>query len=218
MEMQNVLNFLKKLQENNSREWFDFHRDLYFQAKADFEKFTAEIIQGISGFDPEISGLQPKECIFRIYRDIRFSKDKTPYKNNFGASINKGGRKGFYAGYYIHIQPGATFAGGGIYIPPGDVLKKLRSEICYNTEEFKRIIFADEFKDHYGELMDMKLKNPPRGFDRDFPDVDLLKYKSYAVGHRYSDNEVLSFEFKEMVLKSFMLLLPLVKFLNRSFE
>ena len=103
-------------------------------------------------------------------------------------------------------------------MPPGDVLKKVRSEIYYNAEEFKGIIFAKEFKDHFGDLMDMKLKMPPRDFDRDFPDIELIKYKSYVVGHQYADAEVISEAFGEEVIKSFLLLLPLVKFLNRSFE
>lgn len=218
MKMQNVLVFLEKLQENNHKEWFDANRTLYQKAKADFEKFISEVIKGIAAFDPEVSGLQAKECMFRIFRDVRFSRDKTPYKNNFGAFISKGGRKSFYAGYYIHIEPGASFAGGGIYMPQGDVLKKLRNEIYFNAGEFKQIIGSEDFRKHFGELMDMKLTRPPQGFDKDFSDIELLKYKSYVVGHQFSDEEVLSEDFHAGVMKTFFLMLPMNKFLNRAFE
>lgn len=218
MNLQNVLNFLSDLKENNNREWFGENKSRFLDAKADFENLVADLIKEISKFDSTISTLTPKDCIFRIYRDVRFSKDKSPYKMNFGAAFNKGGKKYPSAAYYIHLEPDNSFVGGGMWMPRGDVLKAVRSEIFYNPQEFKKIINASSFKKIYNELMGDKLKRPPQGFQSDFPDIELLKYKSYVVGHNVSDKDVLSTEFIGTIPGYFKVLNPFIEFLNRSLD
>jgi uncharacterized protein (TIGR02453 family) len=159
-----------------------------------------------------------KDTIFRIYRDIRFSRDKTPYKTNFGAYISKGGRRGRYAGYYLHVEPGASMLAGGIYMPPPDVLKAVRTEIYENVEEFKGIIGSREFKDYFGELWGEKLKSVPQGFPADFKDGDLLKFKHYTAAMDVPDSEVLDEGYTEKVIKVFRALKPFNRFLNNAVE
>ncbi|HLO80078.1 MAG TPA: DUF2461 domain-containing protein, partial [Chitinophagaceae bacterium] len=126
-----MLSFLKKLKKNNNKPWFDANRHLYVEAKVEFEDFVSSLITSYGKHDPAIAHLLPKDCIFRINRDVRFSKDKSPYKNNFGASITSGGKKSPFAGYYVHIEPGAGFVGGGLWQPMPDMLAKVRQEIDY---------------------------------------------------------------------------------------
>src|ERR1051325_10599551 len=124
-----TLKFLKDLKKNNTKEWFDANRKAYESAKKDFEGLVESVIEQFCKKDEEIGSLKPKDCMFRINRDIRFSKDKSPYKTNFGAFINKGGKKSIYAGYYFHCEPGENFVGGGLWMPMPDALKKVRQEI-----------------------------------------------------------------------------------------
>ncbi|MEO6329933.1 MAG: DUF2461 domain-containing protein, partial [Ginsengibacter sp.] len=133
--------FLKTLAKNNNKIWFDEHRSNYLAAKSDYENFVSALIKKVGNFDLDIKELQPKECTFRINRDIRFSKDKTPYKTNMGASLNRGGKKSIYAGYYFHLEPGnKSFAGGGLWMPVAPELKKVRQEVDYNFDEFTDIL------------------------------------------------------------------------------
>lgn len=217
--MKEVIHFLHLLESNNQREWFNANRPLYEQAREQFELTVTSIIAGISTFDTSIGLLPAKECMFRIYRDVRFSKNKLPYKNNMGASIKSGGRKGGKAGYYIHIEPGRSFAGGGIYMPEPETLKKIRQEIYFNADEFKNIIHHNHFKKMLGELSneDM-LKRPPKDFPPDFEDIPLLKYKSYVVNHPLSDEEVISENFVFTVIELFKVMKPFIDFLNRAID
>ncbi|MFC2107737.1 DUF2461 domain-containing protein, partial [Bacteroidota bacterium] len=187
------------------------NKSSYLASKEEFEKIVAFLIKEIAKFDSGVASLQAKNCVFRIYRDVRFSKDKSPYKINFGAAFNKGGKKNPVGTYYIHIEPGNSFVGGGMWMPPGDVLKKVRSEILYNVEDFKKIIYNNKFKDTYGDLMDEKLKRPPVGFPADFPDIELLKYKSFVVGKSFDNKEILKNGFIESVPAIFKVLRPWIK-------
>jgi uncharacterized protein (TIGR02453 family) len=163
--------------------------------------------------------LTAKDCIFRINKDVRFSKDKTPYKINFGASINKSGRKAWNtAGYYFHLQPGSTFAGGGIYMPEPKILAKLRYAIEGNFEEFEDIIFNDNFQNIFGELSSddgMKLIRVPKGFSQESPAADFLKYKSFVAMASISDKELLSDDIIDKTLIIFEAIQPLIKFINK---
>jgi len=216
--MKTVLEFLRGLRENNTREWFEANRQLYETAKAEFEWSLNELIPEIYSFDPEIGVLTAKDCMFRIYRDVRFSKDKSPYKTNMGGFICKGGRKGPYGGYYVHIEPGSSMLAGGIYMPPAEVLKKVRQEVYYNAEEFKGIINEKVFRKTFRMMEDDKLSRPPKDFPADFKDIELLKYKSYTVLHGLSDAEVLGNNFQDYMVKVFKVMAPFNRFLNRGLE
>lgn len=216
--MQEVLNFLSELRENNNKEWFDLNRDRYEQSRKKVLFLTELVIHEISSFDPEIGSLQAKDCVFRIFRDVRFSNDKTPYKINMGSFIARGGRKGMGAGYYFHIEPGGSFVGGGSYCPPAEYLKALRTEIFDHPEEFKRLITTDSFKKTYPEMYDDKLKTAPKGFPKDFQEIDLLKYKSYAFTSRIPDQVVANENYVGKIVEAFRELTPVNRFLNGAIE
>ncbi|HWA06652.1 MAG TPA: DUF2461 domain-containing protein, partial [Ignavibacteria bacterium] len=175
-----TIDFLKKLKKNNNRDWFNANKKLYEDARYDFEVFVFELIQKIAEFDETVSGLEPKDCMFRIYKDVRFSKDKTPYKTNFGAAINKGGRKLSIAGYYIHISPTEYFLGSGLYMPSPEKLLAVRNNISAKSAKFKSIVEGKEFKKNFGKLWNGDtLKTVPKGFDKEHPMGEYLKLKSF---------------------------------------
>jgi len=213
MIQKSTFKFLKSLKRNNNREWFNKNKHLYEDAKKDFEIFVDELIHRISDFDPTVMGLQAKQCTFRIYKDIRFSKDKTPYKTNMGASINEGGRKMPIPGYYFHLQPGECFLAGGLYLPSPEKLLAVRKAIASGKGELRRILNSRGFKKYWG-LWENKLKTAPKGFPKDHPDVELLKYKSFIVFHEISDELALSPKIFDYSIKAFKTLKPLIDFLN----
>ena len=141
-----TLQFLRQLKKNNNKEWFDSHRAQYEAARIDFSNFIQLLIDALQKTDGTITGITARDCLFRINRDIRFSKDKKPYKSNFGASIKRGGRKSGFAGYYFHCEPGASFVGGGLWMPEAPVLRSLRQEIDYNWEEFQALLKEKNFR------------------------------------------------------------------------
>ncbi len=201
--MKEILNFLSQLKQNNNRDWFNANKSTYEEAKKQFEGIVDIHIMKIKEFDDTIDVSSSKECIFRIYRDVRFSKNKEPYKPNFGAYIAKGGRKSEYAGYYIHVEPGASFAGGGIYCPQAKVLKSVRDDIYDDASRIKKIINEPSFKSIFPELYGDKLKTAPRGFDKDFPDISLLNFKSYTVIKGLSDEDIRGGDFLDTVVSIF---------------
>jgi uncharacterized protein (TIGR02453 family) len=218
MNMKNVLAFLSELKENNTREWFADHKAWYDEAKAEYEAFTAQMINRIAAFDPEIGYLAPRDCTFRIYRDVRFSKDKEPYKANMGAAMTKGGKKSKYAAYYLHIEPGNSFIGGGKWMPPSDELKLIRMEIFHFPDALKKIINETQFVTHFGGISGDKLKKPPKDFPSDFEDIELLKFKSYIVGENLTDDEVTGEELPEKVISAFKIMKPFIHFLNKAMD
>ena len=215
-----TLKFLKDLQKNNNKPWFDTNRTVYEDAKKDFAGFIQEVIDKHAKKDSEIKSLIAKDCLFRINRDIRFSKDKTPYKNNFGASINKGGKQSVSsAGYYFHLQPGRSFAGGGIWMPSAEDLKKVRQEIDYNYADFKKIISSKKFKSVYGDLShdaEFKLTRLPKGYETGNPAAEYLKLKSFVSMIEIKDVDINSKELVKKTLEAFDALRPLVYFINQS--
>jgi uncharacterized protein (TIGR02453 family) len=214
----NILHFLKELAGNNNKEWFRKNQDRYIHARHEFELVTGILINEIGRFDKNVSGLLPKDCIFRIFRDVRFSNDKTPYKTNFGTYISKGGRKGGYAGYYLHIEPGSCFLAGGIYMPLPPVLKAIRNEIYHNMDEFMEILAAKKFRQYFGEIQGARLTAPPRGFDKDLPGIELLKYKDYNVVHELSEQQLTGKDFISYAVMVFREMLPFNRFLNQAVE
>ncbi|MBI5902422.1 MAG: DUF2461 domain-containing protein [Deltaproteobacteria bacterium] len=209
--------FLKELRNNNNRDWFNANRERYQTANAEFEDFVNIAIAGVSRFDKGIAWVTAKDCIFRIYRDVRFSKDKAPYKTHLGAWIVKGGRKSHAeAGYYIHIEPDKSILAGGAHMPPPDWLRAIRGEIHNNGKEFKKIIGSDAFKEYFKEIEGEKLQRPPQGYDAGHPDIELLKQKSYLAVHKVNDNDVMSGDFAERCKEVFKALCPFNQFLNQA--
>ncbi|MBI1344406.1 MAG: TIGR02453 family protein [Terrimonas sp.] len=216
-----TLRFLKELKKNNHKAWFDENRKRYEAAKKDFEVFIQAIIDRHSQKDPSLAGLMAKNCMFRINRDIRFSKDKSPYKTNFGASINRGGKKAMTAGYYFHLEPGGAFAGGGIYQPMPGELQQLRQEIDYNFADFKKIISSKKFKSTYGQLdksPEFSLTRIPKGYEAENPAAEYLKLKSYIAMVSFSDKELQSKELVIKTVQAFEALQPLIDFINKGLE
>ncbi len=216
------LSFLINLKKNNNKPWFDKNREKYLSAKADFENFVKDIIDRLSSFDEDIKLLEVKNCTFRINRDIRFSKDKTPYKTNMGASFNKGGKKSIYAGYYFNLEPGGkSFAGGGLWMPAAPELKKLRQEIDYCYPEFKKILISSSFTKQYGGIeMNKKdmLVNAPKGYEKDNAALEFLKLKSFVATKNIEDSLLALPSLAAEVSKTFKALMPLVKFMNHALE
>ncbi len=215
-----TIKFLKDLKKNNNKPWFDKNRKIYETAKADFARFIQAVIDQHSKSDTSIKNLPAKDCMFRINRDIRFSKDKSPYKSNFGASINKGGKKAMNsAGYYFHLEPGNCFAGGGLYMPMPDELKKARQEIDYNFFEFKKIISSKKFKSVYGDLdksAEFLLSRVPKGYLPDNPAAEYLRLKSYIAMIKVNDKDLISKNLVKKTVAAFEALQPLIAFINES--
>lgn len=215
-----VLDFLKALSVNNDRDWFNAHKDEYLQAKAKVEAFTAWLLERMLEFDKELVLVDPKKCMYRIYRDIRFSPDKRPYKDYMGIFISKEGRHGNCSGYYIHLQPGQSWHGAGVYGLPPDKQKKVRDGIYFQSAALRKILSSAAMKKVYGGKMDesARMKVAPKGYDRDFPDMDLLKYRYYFVSASTPDSMVSSPGFAKTVLEDLEAAWPFNKFLNETLD
>jgi len=217
-----TLSFLKSLKKNNNKPWFDANKSKYLEVRNNFEEFVALLLQKMALFDEDLKELEYKNCLFRINRDVRFSKDKTPYKINFSASFNKGGKKSIYAGYYLHVQPGGnSFIGGGLWRPEPEQLKKVRQEIDYCFPEFKKIIEVPAFKKNYGGLekdQNQMLINIPKGYEKENPAADFLKMKSFVATKNIADVDLTNPKFMNQIVDSYKTLKPLLNFINRSFE
>ncbi|MFY0252853.1 DUF2461 domain-containing protein [Chitinophaga sp. 30R24] len=214
-----TLKFLKSLRSNNNKVWFDEHKAEYLAAKADFEGMVQQLIDGLSKQDISLQGLQVKDCVFRIYKDVRFAKDKTPYKTHLGAFFQAGGKKSNLAGYYFHLEPGGhSMAGGGIWMPAAPELKKLRQEIDYNFEAFEQLISGKEFIKHFGKVEGEALKNAPQGYQPDHPAIAYLKLKSLIVSHPFTDEACMQSSIVKEILKTFSLMQPLIQFINRAMD
>ena len=215
----NTLEFLSNLKTNNTKSWFDEHKKEYQHAHSDFLDTVVQLLVEIAAFDSDIaaSHLDPKSCVMRINRDMRFSKDKTPYKTNLFAYINKGGRKSPYAGYYLHIEPGASFIGGGVYMPETATLEQIRQEIDNSFSEWQSIVQNKELLHFFPESVNAsgKLVRPPKGYDSTNPAIEYLKFKDYYTQRFLSNHEVTDSAFIASLAKTFKSLNPLINFLNR---
>lgn len=214
-----TLKFLKDLSKNNHKPWFDEHRTTYEKAKSDFSSLINALLEKLSGEDDTLTGLTAKSCMFRINRDVRFSRNKEPYKTNFGASMNRGGKKSVFAGYYFHLEPGASFIGGGCWMPAPPELGKIRQEIDYNFGDFQKIIGSPAFKKHYGSLQqdgDLKLQRVPKGYESDNPAAEYLKLKSFIAMKPVTDKDLLSPDLLNNALNAYKALKPLIQFLNQG--
>ena len=217
-----TIKFLKDLKKNNTKEWFDKNRKVYEAAKNDFANFIQAVIDKFAKKDETIATIKAKDCLFRINRDIRFSKDKSPYKSNMGASINKGGRMTMNtAGYYFHLEPGKCFVGGGLWQPEPDAMKKIRQEIDYCFDEFKKILSNKKFASLYKDLdhsAEMKLSRPPKGYEPDNHAIEYVKLKSFFTMVSIKDAELTDKNLVKKVCDAFEALHPLVNFINRTNE
>jgi uncharacterized protein (TIGR02453 family) len=212
-----TLAFLSKLKKNNKKEWFDKNRTAYDAARHNMEMFVTALLANMTSFEPAVGTLAAKKCLFRINRDIRFSKDKSPYKTNFGASINPGGKNSPGPGYYIHIEPGKSFLGGGVYMPEPGFLNAIRQEIDYNLKEFEKILKEKKFKNIFGDLETIeKLQRPPKGYDESNPAIDYLKHKHYTVFCTLTDAELNSKSIAKKAAGLFELMKPFNNFLARA--
>ncbi|ULQ55294.1 DUF2461 domain-containing protein [Flavihumibacter rivuli] len=221
MLQSSTLKFLKDLTANNHKDWFDQYRKRYEAARKDAEALVQQVIDIHGKKDPSIAGLTAKECFFRINRDIRFSKNKSPYKTNFGISINAEGRKSMKAGYYLHIEPGKSFVGGGLYMPMPAELKKVRQEIDYNFDNFQAIIGSKQFKSVFGELWnepEVKLTRVPQGFEKDSPAAAFLMLKSFIAERKLSDRSLTDGTAVKLITEAMATIQPLLQFINSSFD
>jgi uncharacterized protein (TIGR02453 family) len=216
MLQKSTLAFLEQLARNNNKPWFEKNKDAYTNAKEDFEQFVTTVLTGLSTLDPSFKQLTAKDCVMRIYRDVRFSKDKSPYKLNFGAGFSSGGKKFPGAGYYLHVEPGKCFAGGGIWQPEGAMLKAIRQEIDYGFDEFRKILAAREFKKNFAQIDGDKLVKVPMGYGEDNPAIEYLRLKSFTVSGNLSDADMTNKKAAAAVNEVFAAMKPFVDFLNRA--
>ncbi len=214
-----TVDFLKKLEKNNDRDWFNANKDVFVKANDNVIAVTGDLIGRISKFDPAVVGIDPKSCVFRIYRDVRFSKDKSPYKTNLGAFIAPGGKKAMLPGYYFHVQPKMFFSAAGKHMPDATELLKIRNYIADNTKEFLKIVESKKFADRFGSFHDGdKLTKPPKGFDDDHAAIEYLKLKSFTVGEEFPEKDVLSKDYPKLLADSFKTAYPLVEFLRTALK
>jgi uncharacterized protein (TIGR02453 family) len=213
--MRELFEFLRELRENNNREWFHENKPRYDVLHKNHVAAVQQLIERIAAFDPEIAGLDAKNCIYRIYRDIRFSPDKTPYKTHFGAYMTGfGGRTSPYGGYYLHLEPDSSFVSGGVWCPSPAMLKKLRHDIYDSMDEFTAILENGKFKKVYGQLEGETLRRLPDGFPADTPHGDILKHKYFVVSSEKPEAFFQSEDWLDRAAEDFRTLYPFNKFLN----
>ncbi len=217
--MKEVIAFLAELQQNNNRVWFNANKDRYLQAQARFNAFTEELIKAIAGFDKSITGLTAKDCIYRIYRDTRFSSDKTPYKCHMGAYINPGGKKSGYAGYYFQVGatddgfPNGNMLASGDYCYDPKVMRILREDICNGEGDFDRIVKqAQPFQIDSSDM----LKRNPTGFPVDAPYPEYLRLKTYCLVYQPGRTFMYSGRLLKEVTEMFRVTQPFIEYVNRA--
>ena len=221
--MKNTLKFLKDLSANNNREWFNANKERYLKVKSFINDFTAEIINRLTEIEPEASLLSPSDCHYRIYRDTRFSADKTPYKTHIGIyinprGVNTGGKKSEFCGYYVHIEPGNCFVAGGAWYPPAPLLKEYRNEIYNNADEYLEIMGDQEFAAHFKPYWTEPLKTAPKGFPKDWEYIDLIKPRSFTVAAHIPEREFCEKGNVDRIISLCKILKPYDDFFNFTLE
>lgn len=217
-----TLEFFRELRENNNKEWFDQNRNRYENVKKDYHRLVGELLLRMQKFDPSLAHLQVKDCTFRINRDIRFSKDKTPYKTHRSIVMSPYGKKMEYASYYVHLdEEEGSFAGGGIYMPGSEALKKIRAEISAFHEDLEEILASDDFSQTYNGLdkdEKFRLTRPPKGFQADHPAIELLKYKSFTASRTLPEKWLSDLRGIDEVVEILKKVKPLNDFINRGLD
>lgn len=192
-KMKKVFEFLRRLEKNNNREWFAEHKGEYQDVKQIIDLKAQEFIDLVASIDPRASVFTPKDVTYRIYRDTRFSHNKDPYKSHVGIFVCPPfGKKSLFSGYYLHLEPGNSFIGGGNYGLPSSLLRALRKDIYDNIEEYLSIVESDEFKQYFSYVGEEKLKTAPSGFDKNWEYIEYLRPKDFSVWHRLTDREITS--------------------------
>lgn len=208
------LEFLKNLQQNNNRDWFTENKSNYEKNHEETILFADAVLNEMRKHD-NIETLSGKKSLMRIYRDVRFSKDKSPYKTNWGIGFTRA-TKLLRGGYYVHLAPGESFVGGGFWAPESADLNRMRKEISLNTTEFRAILDDKKFKTTFGELQGEKLKTVPKGFEKDHPALDLLQFKQYLISKKFTDKEVLEPDFYKKVNETFKAMRPFFDFMSTA--
>lgn len=214
-----TLKFLTQLKKNNNKPWFDEHRAQYEAARIDFSNFIQLVIDALQKTDTTITGTMAKDALYRINRDVRFSKNKQPYKTHLAAFIIRGGKKSGFAGYYFHCEPGNSFAGGGLWQPESPALKNVRQEIDYNFDELQSILHTKNFTKIYGDLYkgdDIKLATVPKGYEKDNPAIEYLKLKSFIAETKFTDAELTTASLHKKTVTAFETLHPFIDFINKA--
>ena len=213
-----TFDFLKNLAANNNREWFQVHKEEHDKARENVISFASELLKQLHRVDPLVNAeADPKKCVLRIYRDIRFRKDKTPYKDNFGVSIPTLSSKAGGVEYYFHVQPGKAMIAGGFWMPEADTLKKIRQEIDYNAADLKKIIDDPEFRKLFGNFREQEqLKTVPQGYASDNENIDLLRLKSFIVMRQVSDKFLMKTDAPEQLAEICSKIYPLNVFLRNA--
>lgn len=214
MDIKKINHFLGELSRNNHKEWMDANKSWYQECRKDFIDFVDHLLRGIAVFDPAVIGLEPKKCVFRINRDVRFSKNKDPYKTNFGAAMGEGGRHAGNPIYYFHLEPKRSFLAGGLYMPEAESLKKIRQEVDYNPEPLKKIVETPDFQEVFGPIQGERLKTAPKGYPKDHPNIDLLQLKSYIVVHDLDRKEVEAEDMLDRILGMYRQIKPFNDYLS----
>lgn len=213
-----TLLFLSDLKDNNNRVWFNGNKDRYDKAKENFSEFIQHIINQLASIDPSIGMITPKDCVFRIFRDLRFTPNKSPYKNHMGAYIARGGRKNHWAGYYIHIEPNGSFVSGGIHKPQSKIIRSIRKDMDFYSDTFLQLVNNPDFKKTFSSLGSNSLKKIPAGFSSDSKVAHYLKLKEITPMHALNDNDILSQNLVDSIIHIFCKMQPLVAFINRAIE
>lgn len=219
MDFPQIFKFLNAVAKNNNREWFEKNKAQYLQAKENFEVFVGKFLGELIKFNPSLTGLNPKKLPFRIYRDVRFSKDKQPYKTNMGAGFSPNGKLMQEPGFYLHIESGRNFLAGGMYMPDPANLSKIRQEIDYNGDKLERIVSYKKFKKWFKgfDTFD-KLKTVPKGYAKDHPRLDWLQHKTLIVSHGFTDAEVKNKKFLKQLVEASKAMKPLNDFLKEAIQ
>jgi len=211
------LQFIDDLTANNNRDWFLEHKKRYDKFKSDYQNLVAAFLSELKPLDTSLEFLEVKNCTFRINRDIRFSKDKTPYKNHLGIWMSSGVKGSNRAGYYIHIGKNESFIAGGFYSPEADDLKKVRKEIAFFYDDLEEIVSEKSFQKIYGSLdTSNTLKNAPKDYEKDHPAIEFLKLKSFTATQKFDYNEATTEDFVKKTVAKLILLKPLNDFINRA--
>ena len=211
-----TIKFLSELAVNNNRDWFQTNKKSFDAAQANLVEFSGYLIGEIGKFDDAVIGIDPLSCVFRIYRDVRFAKDKSPYKTNLGTYISPGGRKSMQPGYYLHVHPGHSFIAGGKHIPDGPETLKIRNAIAANTDEFLKIVEKKSFRETFGEMRGDRLKSAPKGFDPDHKAVEYLKLKEFMAFQELPDEVLTSAEFPKSLVPTLKQMYPLIAFVRKA--
>ncbi len=209
-----ALGFLKDLKAHNERDWFNANKDRFLAAQTEFTELCAELLKGMAKFDKGVVGVDPRKCVFRIYRDTRFAKDKAPFKTNFGALLGNKGHMGSRAGYYLHVEPGASFVGGGVYMVDGKIMTAVRQHISANAAAFRKILATQGFEQTFRFEGD-KLSKVPQGFAKDDPMAEYLKYKNFAVVHDLSDKLLMQADATDQILALYKAMKPFNTFIDK---